>query len=1352
MHVTSLIRRRPLRIPIVLAASAALLAALPAVSSAEGTAAGDTPKATGPSGAADAPPPEAVPRRDRAAVLGPGHATSDDVAWTTSGDAAGFHVLVADAKDGYGWRTAASLSEPGFDTDAWIGNACVTESGRRAVVAYAPRTFTNKPHLMTRGAFTAVVDLGTGEVIKLPVQATLAHFSPGCGAGEQAVLSQFTDDASGENATRLVTVDARAGAAGKPLKLRGQVTSAVPVGGGAFAAADGARLVRIGPKGERKAIARTDGIPFRITRDASGGLTYLDPVRHGRGAAATGEVEHVPAAAVARPDAGRAAPRVLASGGLTGLDLAGSASGEVFVTGEAKTRGKLPAHVHNPGSLAKDARITTRGLAAVASRWAEGEDTPVRPEQALTERTVTAVVEVPATGRTVELRAEPGATPVSADGLGQGRETSPALTAPGRADGGRASRSAAADPSPTNPVEAERTCAVPRGDITKQAFQPTPRQIEWAVDQAVINGLNKWIYRGPNWKGTDIGAYRPQELFPLRVLAGDPNGTVDRDDQWHIPAQVLLGITAQESNMWQATRYAVPGETSNALIGNYYGVSYSSEGNQGDPWSINWADADCGYGVTQVTDGMRLPGKGQPTLPTIKQEAVALDYTANIAAGADILAEKWNQTRGGGLIVNDGHPRYLENWFFALWAYNSGFYPESQAGEHNGKWGVGFTNNPANPLWKANRTPFLESANGGDDYSHAAHPQDWPYQEKVLGWAARPVSALFAPGDMQAGYRQAWWNSPLYRTAVKPSESLFCDSSNECDPSLIGDHDANEPGKGACTREDLHCWWNKKVAWKDCVKAAACGNPIHRFNNADYPEQPDGNPYPPRCTSGLPSGTLVVDDVPNGVRPAGSDARACTSLTSSGTFGFTFAYHNGKYPGKMDLHQIGAGYGNHFWFSHTRSVDPHLPPDDNGNRLRTTGTWTLNRSLGGWARVWVHMPDHGAHTRQAAYTVHGTDSTSPVRVHPQRVKENRWVDLGVFRFTGTPKVSLTTHADDGDGSEDVAWDAVGFQPLSAKPRNFVVAMGDSYSSGEGASVKGGGDYYKETDLDGTDSKWRNACHRSRHAWSRQATLPGYSTSIGAMADNRDPALDYHLIACSGAQTENILGADGPANTWGEKGRPAFRELPQLDQGYLDQNTTLVTLSVGGNDARFGDIIKQCIIGMSGACQGNVLGDDGEPLRDAEPKLIRDRVRPSIVTVLEQIRAKAPNAKIVLMGYPQLFSREEGDCLPTVGGEEEAWLNDTADVLATEMAGAAADARARGVQVWFADPRAAFAGKAVCGDPETVHGFVADLTPGDDPQIDWGPLEVGSAQSFHPKIEGARLYAGVLNSTFGEMGM
>ncbi|MGP3756734.1 golvesin C-terminal-like domain-containing protein [Streptomyces sp. IBSNAI001] len=1355
-------RRYRWRIPVITVAATALLAGYPSLSvakspspppgAAQGWSQKDEAKAEKP-GPAELP--EAVPAEDRTALLGSGHRASDDLAWTTSGDATGFHVMVAAADDGYRWRTAATLSEPGFDTDTWIGNACLTASGKRAAVTYAPRTFTNKPALMTRGAFTAVVDLTTGAVTKLPVQSSLSYFSPGCGTAEKAVFSQFSDDDSKRNETRLIGVDTASGKAAKPLKLPGQVTSAVPVADG-YAAAQGARLVRVGSTGGVRVAAHTAGVPFQLTAAGDGSVVYIDRPGATMKVSKTGatteraEVRRAPAALLGATGAAGTTQR-LATGALTDFDLARAArTGAVYVTGTAEAAGSLPASVRMPSGVAKDAVLSTKGEAAVTTAWADGKDSRISPQEAASARTARTEMKILKTGHKVTLDARPGTTVGSVARTADGLATSPALTG-----GSTAAAPKLAAASPTNPVEDERYCSVPRGDVKKQAFQPTPRQVEWAVDQAVVGKLNAHVSRAANWKNTGMSAYQPQSLFPLKTMAGDPNGTPDAADGYHIPAQVMLGVTAQESNMWQATRFAVPGVTANTLIGNYYGISHGSDGQTPDPWAVNWADADCGYGIVQVTDGMRKAGHekpGETALSVQKQEAVALDYTANIAAGVNILVDKWNQTYSAGMTVNDGGPEYIENWFFALWAYNSGFYPQSSAGSHGGHWGVGFTNNPANALWKANRTPFLENAAGGDDYSHAAHPQDWPYQEKVIGWAARPISAMFSPGDFQPGYRAAWWTDPLFRTSAKPPVGTFCDSSNNCDPSKITENDTST--NGACQLNNpsdeffLHCWWNKKATWKNCESAATCGFALHRFD-ATYPEQPDGSAYPPRCSSGLPSGTYVIDDVASGVTPAGSSGRSCGSTSSPGTFGFTFTADGANYPGKIDTHQIGAGYGNHFWFGHTRNQG-----SAEGARMKTTGTWTLTNGMTGWARVWVHLPDHGAHTRQASYTISGTNSTSPVRVTPQRVGENKWVSLGVFQFTSTPKISLSTHAADGSGSEDVAWDAAGFQPLAGKPKDMVVAMGDSYSSGEGASAAGGVDYYKETNYrDTSNPSTRNACHRSKQAWSRQATIPGRSASVGSMDDNRSAAMDYHLIACSGARTYNIADV-------GENG-----ELPQLSKGYLDQNTTLVTLSIGGNDARFAYIIQKCIFGGIGwptLCQDQKFEDDDSHVDDAAyqgldigvaaERLAKERVRPAITNALKKIQAKAPNAKIVLMGYPPLLEGA-GQCIPGIGTSEAPWLNSMAGTLATEMQGAVDDAKAAGTKAWYSNPAQNFAGKAVCGDPEQVHGIVLDLVESDEPAIDWPILQLGaSAQSFHPKVGGARLYADSLERTMQGMGL
>src|SRR5439155_16833795 len=125
---------------------------------------------------------------------------------TTSTDETGLHILVADRRDEYRWRTAATLVEPGVDTDQWIGQFCVTGSGRRAVVVYAPRQYANREVTMAGGGYAAVVDLTSGDVTKLAGRVTLAYYNPGCGSAEIAVVSRIRPDG-----TELSTVDASAG-------------------------------------------------------------------------------------------------------------------------------------------------------------------------------------------------------------------------------------------------------------------------------------------------------------------------------------------------------------------------------------------------------------------------------------------------------------------------------------------------------------------------------------------------------------------------------------------------------------------------------------------------------------------------------------------------------------------------------------------------------------------------------------------------------------------------------------------------------------------------------------------------------------------------------------------------------------------------------------------------------------------------------------------------------------------------------------------------------------------------------------------------------------------------------------
>ncbi|GAA3832263.1 hypothetical protein GCM10022403_076770 [Streptomyces coacervatus] len=1278
--------------------------------------------------------------------LGAGWHTSTDRAVTGAADTGGFDILAADSSQAYAWRTAAVLAEPGMPADSWIGNQCVIDHDHVAAV-YAPRTFTNKPDLMQGGAFAAIVNLKNGAVTKLPFTASLAYFDPTCNTRTRtAAFTAFRDmNDPVKTETRLLTVDTSGRIAGK-VTVKGEATSAVPVKDGVLAAL-GRNLVHIDRSGKVGSLVTADSVPYDIRPAAGDRVAFVDRRNI-----------HTADAKVWR-DHGK--PALVASGRLGDLELHQGAEGRVFLTGHPvgtpRTKGTGVTRVNAPA----DAEVSTLGRLAVDPVLTPGIRTgldrignggrgftrtepssphPSRqaPETMATDTPTTVTSTATTTGERISQ-----AVQVSAAAAGGKSTFSPALVSAGVAPGKHPklarTGSAVVSHDPTDP---DRWCAVSRNDVDAQALQPTPNQVEWAVDMAVRGKLRSGLIRQGGYRNqTGMGTIDPQGLFPRPTLTGPADA--------RIPANVMLGIMAQESNLWQAESGSIPGQMGNPLaaVDGYYG----HERDPASPdayWNINWDKSDCGYGVGQVTDGMRLKGHEKPhetSLAPAVQKAVAVDYATNIAASLKILADKWNEVHKTGqtITVNNDDPARPENWFTAVWNYNLGFNPPSEASKHNGHWGLGWYNNPANPLYKNSwNHPFMDtSVDGPEANRDAAHPQDWPYEEKVMGWAAWSIDTGFSygtsgrqdwPGESgfsSAGFRPAWWSNNPQRSAVSPPLTTFCNSSNNCNPQ--------QPPN--CGTEECYAqfWWNKpKTGWKpDCD--TSCGHESIKYETETTPEPGRGTRLQtgaPLC-AGQPNGSLVVTSVPNKTE-TWSD---CGQATSAGSFQFAFNPDTmgTHYEAKADLHQVGGGFGGHFWYSHTRS--PDRLGGDNG-AMTVNGTWTLGQNLN-WARVLVHLPDTGAQTRQATYDVRGTDDTGSAGGTKRVVLQTAggWASLGVFHFTGTPQVSLSNTTADGTADEDVAWGAVAFQPLTAKPKDMVVALGDSYSSGEGVSAPGGKDFFSETDHPDKNDELVDKCHRSKLAWSRQATLPGSAKSIGALADGFDAQLDYHFVACSGARTYNIL-TDGQSH-----------EVPQIDAGYLDHNTTLVTLSVGGNDARFTDVFKQCVYkAVADLCQdtsmGNIDPDDGSPkdgdtgpLKDWAPKWLHDAVRPHIETVLKQIRTRAPNAKIVLMGYPRLLSAN-GQCIPGIGTEEGPWLNSVADTLNEEMKGAASDVAAQtGSKVVFADPRAEFDGKTVCGDPEDVNGIVlTGLSKADNT----GTGAIGMA-SFHPKIAGSRLYANTL---------
>src|SRR5438552_277846 len=155
----------------------------------------------------------------------------------------------------------------------------------------------------------------------------------------------------------------------------------------------------------------------------------------------------------------------------------------------------------------------------------------------------------------------------------------------------------------------------------------------------------------------------------------------------------MYGILAQESNWNQASFHALAGLGGNPLIANYYGST-----DPANPLDIDYDNADCGYGLGQLTDIMRVGAAG---ITQATQVAVATDYAENVAAATQALITKWNQLASLGDTMNNGDPGKVENWYAAIWGYNSGVHTGA------GGSGLGWFNNPANPIYPPDRPGFL---------------------------------------------------------------------------------------------------------------------------------------------------------------------------------------------------------------------------------------------------------------------------------------------------------------------------------------------------------------------------------------------------------------------------------------------------------------------------------------------------------------------------------------------------------------------------------------------------------------------------------------------------------------------
>jgi lysophospholipase L1-like esterase len=210
---------------------------------------------------------------------------------------------------------------------------------------------------------------------------------------------------------------------------------------------------------------------------------------------------------------------------------------------------------------------------------------------------------------------------------------------------------------------------------------------------------------------------------------------------------------------------------------------------------------------------------------------------------------------------------------------------------------------------------------------------------------------------------------------------------------------------------------------------------------------------------------------------------------------------------------------------------------------------------------------------------------------------------------------------------------------SAQPVVHYVALGDSYSSGVGA-----GSYIGSS----------GSCDRSTNAYP-------------ALWDTANQPASYVSEACSGATTATVLSSQLSA---------------------LSTATTLVSITVGGNDVGFSSVMETCVLGSTSSCVSAV--------NHAEA-LTASQLPGELDSVLSAISADAPNARVVVLDYPDLYDLNKSSSCIGLSTTDRTDLNQGADQLDSQIQAAAA----RHGDV-FADVRGYFTGHEICDSGSWLH--------------------------------------------------
>ncbi|MEU6016347.1 SGNH/GDSL hydrolase family protein [Streptomyces sp. NPDC047515] len=231
------------------------------------------------------------------------------------------------------------------------------------------------------------------------------------------------------------------------------------------------------------------------------------------------------------------------------------------------------------------------------------------------------------------------------------------------------------------------------------------------------------------------------------------------------------------------------------------------------------------------------------------------------------------------------------------------------------------------------------------------------------------------------------------------------------------------------------------------------------------------------------------------------------------------------------------------------------------------------------------------------------------------------------------------------------------QPASASSSAAAggyVALGDSYSSGVGA-----GSYLSDS----------GDCRRSTNAYPY----------LWAAANSPS---SFAFVACSGATTSSVVSS-------------------QL--GALNSSTGLVSVTAGGNDVGFADVMQACVLSSEATCLSSVSSAVSQ---------IQNSLPSGLSSLYGSIRSRAPQAHVVVLGYPRFYELS-GSCIAGLSEKERSAINNASDVLNGVIAKQAANAG-----FTFSSVVDEFTGHELCSGDAWLHS-----------------VSIPVYNSYHPKAAG-----------------